>query len=384
MKISFGKPIIDKKEKNAVQKVISQPILVHGPKTIEFEKNFSSFTKAPYALSVSSCTAGMHLIYFTLGIGKGDEVIVPAQTHTATAHAIELTGAKTVFVDCELDTGNINISKIEKKITKRTKAISVVHFIGIAIDMGKIVALAKKYKLYIIEDCAIALGSKFKNKHVGLLGDAGVFSFYPVKHMTTAEGGMIILKNKKLYNKIKINRALGINKNFSERKIPGLYDAINLGFNYRMSEIHATIGVEQLKKLPTFLKKREINFNFLFKKLKNFNDIKVLSSINKDCKNSFYCLTIVLMKNIAKFRNKIIMQLKNSGIGISVYYPQPVPRMTYYKKKYGYKSHNFKNAEQISDFSIALPVAPHLTTKHMSYIFKNLKKIIGKIKNERN
>jgi dTDP-4-amino-4,6-dideoxygalactose transaminase len=384
MKIPFGKPLIDKKEKNAVQKVISKPILVHGPKTLEFEKNFSSFTNAPYALSVSSCTAGMHLIYFTLGISKGDEVIVPAQTHTATAHAAALTGAKTVFVDCELSTGNIQINKIEKQITKRTKAISVVHFIGIAIEMSKIVALAKKYKLYIIEDCAIALGSKFKKKHVGLLGDAGIFSFYPVKHMTTAEGGMIILKNKKLFNKIKINRALGINKNFNERKIPGLYDAVNLGFNYRMSEIHAAIGVEQLKKLPTFLKKREINFNFLFNRLKNLNDIKILSSNNKDCQNSFYCLTIVLMKNIARFRNKIIMKLKNKGIGTSVYYPQPVPRMTYYKKKYGYKSDNFKNAETISDFSIALPVAPHLTTKHMNYIFKNLKATIIKIKNERN
>ena len=188
MKIRFGKPLIGIAEKKAVQRVLSGNILVHGPKAVDFENIFSKFTKSPFSVSVSSCTAGMHLVYFTLGIGVGDEVIVPAQTHVATAHAVELTGAKAVFIDSNFEDGNIDINKIEKSISKKTKAIAVVHYLGIPVDMNKINKIAKKYNLLVIEDCALALGSLINNKHVGLFGDVGVFSFYPVKHMTTAEG----------------------------------------------------------------------------------------------------------------------------------------------------------------------------------------------------
>ena len=138
MKIPFGKPLIGREEKKAVLKVMSGNILVHGPKSTEFENNFSKFTKSPFAVSVSSCTAGMHLIYFSLGIGKGDEVIIPAQTHVATAHAVELTGAKAVFVDSNYENGNIDLNKIEKSISKKTKAITVVHYLGIPVDMFRI------------------------------------------------------------------------------------------------------------------------------------------------------------------------------------------------------------------------------------------------------
>ena len=219
----------------------------------KFERDFASFTKAPYALSVSSCTAAMHLFYLAIGLKKGDEVIVSSQTHVATAHAIELMGAKAIFVDSEKKTGNINISKIKNKINKKTKAISVVHYLGIPVFMDKVIKLAKKFNLFVLEDCALALGTKYKNKHVGLHGDAGAFSFYPAKHMTTAEGGMIILKNKKLYEKIKMIRGIGVNKAFNQRKYPGIYDVPLLGLNYRLSEISSAIGIEQLKKLKNFI-----------------------------------------------------------------------------------------------------------------------------------
>ena len=254
--IPFGKPIIDNKEIDIVNKVLKGNILVHGPKSVQFENAFNKFTGSKFSTAVSSCTAGMHLIYFTLGIGNGDEVIVPAQTHIATAHAVELSGAKPVFIDCELDTGNLDINKIEKKINKRTKAIAVVHFLGIPVDMQKIVKLAKKYKLVIIEDCALAIGSKINGKHVGLHGDFGVFSFYPVKHMTTGEGGIIISKSNRYMKKIKLKKAFGVNKTFSERKTPGVYDCVTLGFNYRMSEIHSAIGIEQVKKVPILEEER--------------------------------------------------------------------------------------------------------------------------------
>ena len=215
--IPFGKPIVNNKEINLVNKVIKSGKYVHGKITEEFETSFKRFTKSKYAITVSSCTAGMHLFYLAKGIKKGDEVILPAQTHVATGHAIELVGAKPIFIDSEPETGNIDIQKIEKKITKKTKAIVVVHFLGIPVDMIKIKKIAKKNNLLILEDCALALGSKVNNKHVGLFGDAGVFSFYPVKHITTAEGGMVITNNKKIFETIKSKKAFGVDKNYNQR-----------------------------------------------------------------------------------------------------------------------------------------------------------------------
>ena len=382
MKISFGKPLIGKEEKSAVQKVLSGNILVHGPKAREFEEIFCRFSGSPYAVSVSSCTAGMHLVYFTLGIGSGDEVLVPAQTHVATAHAVELTGAKAVFVDANSKNGNIDINKIEKLISKKTKAIAVVHYLGIPVNMYEINKIAKKYKLYVVEDCALALGSKINNKHVGLFGDVGVFSFYPVKQMTTAEGGMIISKNKMLIKNLRLKKAFGVNKTFSERKVPGSYDCITLGFNYRLSEINAAIGIEQVKKLPLFLKKRKENFKKLSSLLKESKKIEVIDTDKKLLLNSNYCLTIILKNKLSRFRLEIIKKLNNLGIGTSIYYPQPVPRMKYYQKKYGYNKNKFKNAELFSDSTICFPVGPHLNLKHMKFIGRNVIKIIKKFKND--
>jgi len=321
----------------------------------------------------------MHLVYFTLGIGIGDEVIVPAQTHVATAHAVELTGAKAVFVDSNSEDGNIDINKIEDSISKKTKAIAIVHYLGIPVDMNKINKIAKKYNLFVIEDCALALGSTVNNKHVGLFGDVGVFSFYPVKHMTTAEGGIIISNNKNLIKKLRLKKAFGVNKTFSERKIPGSYDCVTLGFNYRMSELNAAIGIEQVKKVPSFLKKRKKNFKQLSFLLRDFKNIRVIDSGKKISQNSHYCLAILLDKKISKFRMRIVKKLNNLGIGTSIYYPQPVPRMKYYKNKYGYNKNNFKNAEMFSDTSICFPVGPHLNQNHMIFIAKNIISVIKNI-----
>lgn len=377
--IPFGKPLINQKELNTVSKILKSGIYVHGPKSIEFEAKFKKFTKARNAISVSSCTAGMHLIYFTLGIGKGDEVIVPAQTHTATAHAVELTGAKPIFVDCDRNSGNIDQEKVIKKINKKTKAICVVHFLGIPVDLTKIMKIAKKKKIFVLEDCALSLGAKFKKTHTGLVGDAGVFSFYPVKHITTAEGGMIITKHNKLAKKLRVKKAFGIDKSFSERKISGFYDAIDLGFNYRMSEIHAGIGIEQLDKFPQFLKKRIANFNIFKKKIAKLKNTLIINDTNKKLFKSHYCLNLVLKGKLKTKRLQIINFLKSQKIGTSIYYPQPVPRMTYYRKKYGYNSKLFKNASEISDYSFSLPVGPHLRNDQINYIIKKLNYIINKL-----
>lgn len=380
MKIPFGKPLIGKEEKKAVEEVLSGPILVHGPKAIEFEEEFKKFTNAPYAVSVSSCTAGMHLIYFSLDIGPGDEVIIPAQTHIATAHAVELTGAKPVFVDADVETGNIDVNKIEAEINKKTKAIAVVHYLGVPVDMVDVKNLTDKYGLFLLEDCALSFGASVDGVHTGLHGDAGVFSFYPVKHITTAEGGIIILKNAKLAAELNLKKAFGVDRTHGDRKVPGVYETVTLGFNYRMSEIHAAIGVEQIKKLPIFLEKRKNNFENLKKLLINEKQLKILPQpVNERIISSHYCLSIILKNDLVKKRSQIMKELTSRGIGSSIYYPKPVPRMKYYKDKYGYNSSKYINAANISDNSIALPVGPHLEEDDMKTIANNLIDIINTI-----
>ena len=380
MKIPFGKPIIEAEEIKAVNDVLTGPILVHGPVAKEFESIFADFTKSPNAVSVSSCTAGMHLVYLSLGLGPGDEVIVPAQTHIATAHAVEITGAKAVFVDAESHTGNIDISLIEKAINPRTKAIAVVHYLGVPVDMQKINKIAKKYDLFITEDCALAPGTFLDNKHVGLHGDVGVFSFYPVKHITTAEGGMVISKHEDLLKKISHIKAFGLDRNYSERKLPGLYDVNDLGLNYRISEIHSAIGIEQMKKLPDFLAKRKNNFQVLQSELNNIDGVRVIPQLNdKRFVSSYYCLGLLLDDNLQESREKIMNNLTKRGIGTSIYYPSPVPRMTYYKNKYGYDSQKFIKSQTISDCMISFPVGPHLSIDDMKFISGQFKEIMEEI-----
>lgn len=380
MKIPFGMPIIGEEEKAAVMRVLDGPVLVHGPVATAFEDAFAEFTGAPYSVSVSSCTAGMHLIYFALGYGPGDEVIIPAQTHVATAHAVELTGARAVFVDAELETGNINIDAIESAITPNTRAIAVVHYLGVPVDMAKVVQIAKKHQLFVLEDCALAPGAKIDNIHVGLHGDAGVFSFYPVKHFTTAEGGMIILKDQDLAQRLKLLKAFGVDRSHSERKAPGMYDVVALGFNYRMSEIHAAIGIEQIKKLPNFLKRRRENFDLLEQSLKGVKGMRILPQPHVGrFESCHYCAAMMLDQYMKVRRGEIMTKLGLLGIGTSVYYPQPVPRMAYYKNKYGYDEKNYSNAANISDSVIALTVAPHVSLEQIAYMAKEIKKIMGEI-----
>ena len=375
--IPFGKPIIGEEERNAVLQVLEGPILVHGPVAKQFEVDFAEFTGAPEAISVSSCTAGMHLIYHTLGYGPGDEVIVPAQTHIATAHAVELTGAKAVFVDAEPETGNIDIQAIEAAITSQTRAIAVVHYLGVPVDMTQVNEIAQRHKLFVLEDCALAPGARLDGIHMGLHGDAGVFSFYPVKHFTTAEGGMIILKDSELAGKLRLLKAFGVDRTHGERKIPGVYDTVDLGFNYRMSELHAAIGVEQLKKLTGFLEQRKFNFEDLSQRLKDCPKLRVLPQPYDDrSKSCHYCLTVLLEEGLVSKRPEIMNALTAAGVGCSVYYPQPVPRMSWYQQKYGYEANRYPNAAYISDAGIALPVGPHLSIVETERIAETLIKIM--------
>jgi perosamine synthetase len=375
--IPFGRPIIGDAERAAVMEVLNGHILVHGPRATAFENAFAAWTCAPYVVSVSSCTAAMHLVYFVLGLGPGDEVIVPAQTHAATAHAVELTGAKAVFVDAERQTGNIDIAAIETQITARTRAICIVHYLGVPVDMMAVNAIARRHRLLVLEDCALAFGTKSDGVHAGLLGDVGCFSLYPVKHITTAEGGLIVTRDRAMADKLRHTRAFGVDRHMGERKIPGVYDVTALGFNYRMNEIEAALGIEQIKRLDDILARRAANFAVLDGRLRDHPLIELFAPAGRGDASSYYCFNVILKSPAAEARFEIVSRLNQKGIGTSIYYPEPVPLMTYYREKYGYSTEPFVNAARISHQSIALPVGAHLDEDDMAYIANNLIEILG-------
>ena len=226
--------------------------LTLGENVSKFEKKFAKFTKSKYAIAVSNATSALHLSLMSLGIGRGDEVIIPDLTFIATANAVLMTGATPVLVDVEPKNFQISIDSIQKSVTKKTKAILPVHLYGKSCDMNSIQKIAKKNNLKIIEDCAHAIGTKYKNKHVGTFGDSGCFSFYPSKNITTFEGGMIITNSKKLDENLRMGRNHGINRTLKDRyssKYPWEYDIKQHGYNYRLDEIRSTLGINQLKRI---------------------------------------------------------------------------------------------------------------------------------------
>ena len=379
--ISFGSPIIGAPELRAVEEVLLSGILVHGPRAKAFETNFAAFTGAQHAISVASCTAGMHLAYYTIGLKPGDEVIVPAMTHTATAHAVAYTGATPIFVDAENETGNIDLDAIEAAITERTRAIAIVHFLGYPVRMDRIRAIAEKRALFVMEDAALAVGTYYKGQHAGTMGDAGCFSFYPVKHMTTAEGGMILARDGGFAEKLQRLKAFGLDRTLDQRKQPGVYDVVDLGFNFRMNEIEAALGIEQVKRMPDVLARRHENYDALAAELADMAEVTLFperaGKKDPDCVNSCYCLSAVLDPKLTGKRPDIVNNLKARGVGSSVYYPRPVPLMTYYREKYGAKEDQFPVAQWISDGSISLPVGAHLTPDDMRYVAGAFKQAVS-------
>jgi perosamine synthetase len=262
--IPFGRPDITDVDREAVMRVLRGPILTHGPECKSFEAEFGGFLGAgANCVTVSSCMAALHLAYLHFGFGPGDEVIAPACTHVATVHAIEWVGAKPVLVDPDPATGNLTAAGIEAALTPRTRAVSLVHFVGIPCEMDPIVRLCEARGLKLVEDCAIAIGARYRGKHVGLFGDVGTFSFYPVKHITTGEGGMFVSRHADVAQQVARLRAFGVDRTHGERSIPGMYEVPSLGLNYRMSEMQAALGRTQTAKLPAFLGARRANFEAL-------------------------------------------------------------------------------------------------------------------------
>ena len=384
--ILFGKPNIGNKEISLLKKTINSKWIGSGPTTEVFEKKFRNYKKTKYSLSLNSCTAALHLSLISLGIKEGDEVLTTPMTFCSTINSILLVKAKPVLVDINPNTLNIDENKIEKKITKKTKGIILVHFGGLACNMKPILKICRKYKIKVIEDCAHAIESKYQNKHVGNFGDTGCFSFYATKNITTGEGGMLVTNKAKIYNKIRVMRLHGLSKDAWKRYLPNSldysfkfqhYDVTEIGLKYNLIDLNSSLGIPQLDIIEKNLLKRKKLHNYYFKNLKSlplkFQDIKPYPN-----KFAHHLFVIILDKSkTKKKRDDLVIFLKKNNIGTGINY-RAVTDMTIYKKKLGWNDKTAPYAKQVGDNILSLPLYPSLTFNEAKYISKKIREFFKK------
>ncbi len=349
---------IQKASDNSIKALIKRGDFILGKDVTDFEKSFAEFVGVKFTLGVNSGTDALFFSLLSLGVGPGNEVIVPAYTYIASAFAVSYAGAKPVFVDIDETTFNIDVSKIERAITKRTKAIMPVHLYGQSADMGPVLSLAKKYCIKIIEDAAQAHGADYKGRHVGTLGDLGAFSFYPTKNLGAfGDAGMVVTNDSGLFEKLKKLRDYGRRSK---------YEHGSLGYNSRLDSIQAIFLNEKLKRLKSWNEKR-IRAAMYYKKV--LKDIKGISLPQESSYGKHvYHIFALRVKN----RDTILEKLRQSGIEALVHYPIPLHLQVVYKGL-GYKEGDFPVAEQISREIISLPIFPHIEKKQIDFVAKKLK-----------
>ena len=368
--IPITKPFIGEEEKKACFDAIGSGWVSQGVKVKDFENLISNYVNANYAIATSSCTTALHIALLSMGIKKDDEVIVPSFTFIATANSVLYTGAKPVFVDIDEKTYNIDPAKIEEKITNKTKAIIPVHQIGLPADLEEINEIADKYNLKVLEDAACSLGSMYKGKMVGSINTA-CFSFHPRKSITTGEGGMIVTNDENVDKIARVLRSHGASISDLERHnsrgiITEKYE--NLGYNYRMTDLQASIGIEQFKKLDYILKRRRELAHRYNDLLKNLDSV-VIPFVPEGYIHTYQSYMIKLNNSNIK-RDELMQKLLEGGIstrrGIMTIHREP-----YYIKSFGYA--NLPVTEKVSDSTIIIPLFVEMTEEQQDYIVKNIK-----------
>ena len=375
-KIKFPayEPWISDEDKEIVKKTLTQSMLTLGPQLEKFENDFCKYSKAKYAVAVSNCTAALHLSLMALGIKKDDEVIIPDLTFVADANAILACNAKPVIVDINKENFFLSISNIKKNITKKTKAIIPVHIYGQVCNIEEILDVAKDNNLKVIEDCAHAVGTFHKSKHVGTLGNTGCFSFYPTKNITTAEGGMVITNSEKIAEKVRQLRNHGMTKSLKSRyssEYPWIFDIKQPGYNYRLDEIRAALGITQLKRIKKINELRKKASSYYNKNLQNIPGI-ILPDMVNDKTHSYHLYTIRVTKPYKLSRNQLFKKLKDNGIRTTVYW-MPIHKYTAYRKFV--KTSNILNTTKIYDEILALPLFPNISKKHQDAVIKVIKSV---------
>jgi len=370
MYIPYGRQTIDEDDVQAVCEVLRSDYLTTGPKIAEFEKNVAEYVGAKYAAAVSSGTAALHVACLAAGIGESDEVITTPITFAASANCVLYCGGRPVFADIDPKTYNIDPEDIKSKITSKAKAIIPVHLTGQPCDLDAIHAVADEYNLIVIEDAAHALGAEYKGKKIGGLSDMTVFSFHPVKHITTGEGGMVITNNEKLYERLKLFRTHGITReeNLMLNNEGGwYYEQLELGYNYRITDFQCALGISQMNKIDKFVKRRR---EIAAKYDDAFADIKgiITPYQAEECKNSYH-LYMIQVTNLPRI--EAYDKLRAAGLGVNVHYI-PVYKHPYYQK-IGYANVCCPNAEALYSRLLSLPMYPSLTDDEIEYVINAVK-----------
>ena len=365
IKVPFIIPEITKNDKNAVLNALNSRLLTDGPKLREFESIFAKFTGAKFAVGVSNGTAALQLSLKSIGINYNDEVIIPDITFIATASSVFNNNAIPVLADVD-EYLNISIKSMEKKITKKTKAIIPVHFAGKSCDMKKMMQVARKYKIKVIEDCAHAIGTKFEKNHVGTFGEAGCFSFYPTKNFTTIEGGMIITNSKKIADYVRTKRNHGLTKSLIRRYTQGYpweYDVIEFGYNFRLDEIRSSLGLSQLTRVTKLNSLRRKASRYYNLKLRN---VEGISTPNISDEDSCHLYIIRIGKKYKHSRNELYKKLLKNGIQTTVHY-KPLHKFSIFKNK-KIPIINLKNSNQLYNEILSIPLFPQITKKEQDWV----------------
>ncbi|MFA6808997.1 MAG: DegT/DnrJ/EryC1/StrS family aminotransferase [Eubacteriales bacterium] len=364
--IPLSSPDITEKEKKIVMEVLDSNILCLGPKLKEFEKKIAAFAGTKHAIACNSGTSGLHMIIIALGIKDGDEVITTPFSFISSSNCMLFERAKPVFVDIDEKTYNMDVSQIEAKITPKTKAILPVHVFGQPVNMDEVRRIAKKYNLFVIEDACEAIGAKWNGEFAGSISDAGVFAFYPNKQMTTGEGGVVVTNNDRIAElcySIR-NQGRGISKQWLNH--------VRLGYNYRMSDISAALGIAQLERIEEMLKKRQRVAEMYTQKFKNVKGV-ILQKIDKKALMSWFVFVIRFEEGID--RNKVMEILLERGIGCRPYFTG-IHTQPFYVKEFGYKVGDFPVTDRVSQKTLALPFFNELTEEQVDTVVYEVKRAI--------
>lgn len=371
MYIPYGRQTIDEDDIQAVVDVLRSDYLTTGPAVAAFEKTVTEKVGAKYAVAIANGTAALHAACFAAGIREGDEVITTPITFAASANCVLYCGGTPVFADIKADSYNIDPEDIKRKITDKTKAIIVVHFTGQPCEMDEIHAIAREHNLLVIEDAAHALGADYKGHMIGSISDMTTFSFHPVKHITTGEGGMITTNDEELYKKLVLFRSHGITRDSSmlhENHGSWYYEQLDLGYNYRITDIQCALGVSQMKKLDAFVaRRRELaeRYQAAFASVKGI----ITPTITKGCNSSWH-LYVIQVEN----RRTVFEKLRAAGIGVNVHYI-PVYHHPYYQEN-GYEDVHCTEAEKLYNGLISLPLYAGLSNEQQDYVIEQVIKCV--------
>lgn len=373
--IPYGRQQVDTDDIQAVVDVLKSDWLTCGPKVAEFEDAVACFSGVQYGIAVSSGTAALHCAMSALGVGPGDEVIVPCMTFAATANAVVYVGATPVFVDVEVDTLLIDVCKIEALITPKTKAIIAVDYAGQPCDYDALRELAGKYDLALVADSCHALGATYKGQSVASLVDLAIFSFHPVKHITTGEGGMVVTRNKEMAFHMRRFRSHGIDADHLKRQQEGTwyYEMVELGFNYRISDIQCALGISQLRKLPRWLERRRAiacMYNDFLQGVEGVQSLKVRMEVG----HAYHLYPVQLSSSLS--REKVFRAMREAGIGVNVHY-LPVHLHPFYRQRFATAQGLCPVAEKAYENLLSLPMYQGLTDVDVQRVIHVLLEVLN-------